>query len=203
MEEIWKDIDGFGGKYQVSNIGRVRNNDYWGRVRILKPYQKNRKYAKVTLYRDGKPYDCDIHRLVASAFIENPNNYPQVNHKDENKTNNHVDNLEWCSCRYNLFYGNRLKRISDSLSKPVFQYDMECNLVKIYPSARIAEEETGADNRHISDCCLHKNRTHHGYFWRFKGDPPKPGDEKPNPRCAGRVFGRIKREAQDSSPKLF
>lgn len=78
---------------------------------------------------------------------------------------------------------------------------MACNLVKIYPSARIAEEETGADNRHISDCCLHKNRTHHGHFWRFEGDPPKPGDEKPNPRGDGRIYGRIK--PKDTDPKLL
>lgn len=204
MEEIWKDIDGFGGKYQVSNQGRVRcfyRNKGW---RIMKQHIGGNKYPRVSLYKNGEYIDCLVHRLVASAFIDNPTELPQINHKDEDRRNNRVENLEWCTVKYNLLYGNRCKKIAKSLSKAVFQYNLQCELVRVFSSAKEAERETGADNRHISDCCLHKNRTHHGYFWRFEGDPPMLGDDKPNPRGNGRIYGRAhKKQPQDSSPKLF
>ena len=126
--EIWKDIENFEGLYQISNLGRVKSVDRT--VHIIDP-KKNREYDKhfpecikatsldtkgyviVTLKKNGKNSRYRIHRLVAKAFISNPNNYLYVNHKDENKENNCVDNLEWCTSDYNNSYGTRLKRISE------------------------------------------------------------------------------------------
>lgn len=109
MNEVWKDIEGYEGKYQVSNLGRVRGLDRKNSMgktvkgRILKPRKTHAGYLRAHLCRD----DRYIHRLVAEAFIPNPNNLPQINHKDEDKANNSVDNLEWCTCEYNLSYGSR------------------------------------------------------------------------------------------------
>ena len=112
MNEVWKDIQGYEGKYQVSNLGRVKSLSrkvfngagyYVINEKILKPRKTHTGYLRVHLCRD----DRYIHRLVAEAFIPNSNNYSEVNHKDENKQNNRVDNLEWCTREYNLVYGSR------------------------------------------------------------------------------------------------
>lgn len=110
MEEVWKDIEGYEGYYQVSNLGRVKGikiiNQY-KKERLLSQYlnNKGRGYYKVWLYKDKKRKMHYVHRLVAKAFLPNPNNYPDINHKDENSRNNQVDNLEWCNESYNLSYG--------------------------------------------------------------------------------------------------
>lgn len=112
MCEIWKDIRGYEGLYQVSNLGRVRSldrrdkrNRYWPE-RVLKSIVGKFGYASVHLLKDGVTKTAKVHRLVALMFIENPNNYKEVNHKDENKLNNSVDNLEWCTRSYNVTYGS-------------------------------------------------------------------------------------------------
>ena len=126
MEEIWKDIviekNGvsydFSGKYQVSNMGRVKSLiDNHGKYRehILKPrLNKENKYLQVRLFKGSKGKEFTVHRLVANAFIPNPNNLPIVNHKDENPSNNCVDNLEWCTNEYNLNYGTSRERLSEA-----------------------------------------------------------------------------------------
>ena len=113
MREIWKDVKGYEGLYQVSNLGRVKRLRFINRhldfkqEKILKPYKDGGDYYFVIgLHKNGKKKYKAIHRLVAEAFIPNPNNYPIVNHKDENKENNYVDNLEWCTHKYNSNYGN-------------------------------------------------------------------------------------------------
>ena len=95
-KEIWKDIQGYEGIYQVSSYGRVKSFKK-NKVKILKPQMHYKGYKFVTLHKNGIGEKCKVHRLVAKAFIPNPNNYPVVNHKDENKSNNNVENLEWCS----------------------------------------------------------------------------------------------------------
>lgn len=114
MKEIWKDCKGYEGKYQVSNLGRV-----WsiGSQKYLKGSYDKDGYIQVYLTaKNGKTKIEKIHRLVALAFLDNPNNYPQVNHKDKNKQNNCVDNLEWCDIKYNNTYSKgQLKRVSGYL----------------------------------------------------------------------------------------
>lgn len=118
MEEVWKDINGYEGLYQVSNCGRIRSLDRYdsmGRFRkgIIKADTHNGYgYRNVMLSKDGRSETLYVHRLVALAFIPNDNNLPQVNHKDENKENNHVDNLEWCTNEYNSNYGNHNEKLS-------------------------------------------------------------------------------------------
>ena len=116
MEEIWKDIEGYEGLYQVSNLGRVksfpRKGTHTTKERILKLTKSNKNYVIVILKNNYIQKAKSVHRLVAEAFIPNPNNLPQVNHKDENKLNNKVDNLEWCDNIYNCNYGTRNKRLS-------------------------------------------------------------------------------------------
>lgn len=112
---IWKDIENFEG-YQVSDTGLVRSNKYWGQFRrknedgLLSQRTYKSGYKYVNLYKEGRMYSVKVHRLVANAFIPNPNNYPQVNHKDENVANNNVTNLEWCNAKYNMTYNNLQER---------------------------------------------------------------------------------------------
>ena len=122
MQELWKDIDGYEGFYQISNFGRVKslsrkvsgggNRSYYTKERVLAP-RIVQNYNTVQLSKFGVITVYRINRLVAQAFIPNPDNLPEVNHKDENKLNNRVDNLEWCSHLYNCNYGTRNSRLSD------------------------------------------------------------------------------------------
>ena len=117
MEE-WRDIKGYEGKYQVSNLGRVKSlKNCKGncREKILKLRPNKNGYIRIELYIYGKNKKFPVHRLVAAAFIPNPDNYKEVNHKDEDKTNNRVDNLEWCTRKYNANYGTMDKRISEKM----------------------------------------------------------------------------------------
>lgn len=121
MKEIWKDIEGYEGKYQVSNLGRIksleRKNSRGNQIRekILKLIYDKDGYLLVNLYKNSKKKTYKVHRLVALAHIPNPNNYPQVNHKDENPSNNHISNLEWCTNKYNCNYGTKKERLSKKL----------------------------------------------------------------------------------------
>ena len=114
MKEIWKDIAGFEGHYQVSNLGHVKSLErigYGGKTipeRMLKQNLDGDGYPRIGLHKNGCTKTRHVHRLVAEAFILNPQNYPEVNHKDENKQNNNANNLEWCTTKYNLTYGHRL-----------------------------------------------------------------------------------------------
>ena len=114
-KEIWKEIKGYEGRYQISSLGRVKSLNYnkTGKEDILSP-GNIRGYLHVRLSKEGKSKPFQVHRLVALHFIPNPNNYPEVNHKDENKQNNTVDNLEWCDRKYNCNYGTRTQRSSES-----------------------------------------------------------------------------------------
>lgn len=121
MTEEWKDVDGWAGLYQVSNTGRVRSLDrntgtQTFRGRELKQYIDKDGYAHVTFFLNGRMKHYSVHRLVASAFVPNPNNFPQTNHKDENPINNSSDNLEWCDVKYNINYGNHKRNVGIALS---------------------------------------------------------------------------------------
>ena len=118
MEE-WKDVVGYEGKYQVTATGRIRTLNFKGTgiIQELFPIKNIWGYMTIQLYKDGRYHNCGVHRLVAMAFIPNPDNLSQVNHKDEDKTNNTVDNLEWCTAKYNCNYGTRNIRTNETKRK--------------------------------------------------------------------------------------
>lgn len=167
--EIWKDIPNYEGLYQVSNLGRIRSLYNYRKYNILTQNIK-RGYYQIGLRKNGVRKWHQVQRLVALAFIPNPNNLPQVNHKNENKLDNNVNNLEWCSVSYNNTYGTRIKRVKEKVSKPVYQYDLEGNFIKKHDSLVDATKEMGLkSNSTISLCCSGKYETAAGYKWKYEG----------------------------------
>ena len=169
MEEIWKDKKDYEGHYQVSNFGRVKSIKF-GKEIILKQHINIKGgYYYVCLLKNGKHKNYYVHRLVAQAFIDNPNNLPEVNHKDECKTNNVVSNLEWCDRKYNHNYGTINERISQSQSKPVLQYDLNGNLIKEWKSINECGRN-GFNQGDICKCCNGKRKTAKGFIWVYKNE---------------------------------
>ena len=166
-KEIWKPVVGYEGLYEVSNWGRIKSIKF-GKERILNPGTNSCGYLHVGLYKNGKRKIFLVHRLVAEAFIPNPNNLPCINHKDENKLNNSVENLEWCNSKYNNTYGTRIERISKKLSKPVLQYTLDGVFVREWPSTMQAEREGGFNQAHIWMCCKGEQKTHKNFIWKYK-----------------------------------
>ena len=162
MEE-WRDIKGYEGAYQVSSYGRIRsfkNN----KVKVLKAQYHYKGYLFVTLLKNGTSKKYKVHRLVAQAFIPNPNNYPQVNHKDEVKDNNVVENLEWCTASYNNTYNNKAKKIGETHNKKVICL----NTGEIFDSVKDARNKYNIKGRgNISECCKGKRKTAGGMKWAY------------------------------------
>lgn len=159
MEEMWKDIKGYEELYWVSNLGRVKS-----KRKILKPI--NSEYLKVGLSKNGIQTTKYIHRLVAETFLGKSD--LQVNHKDENKHNNCVDNLEWITFKENMNYGTKQDR--ESLIKTkynVLQYDLDGNLIKKWFNLREIIQNTNYKKSNIQYCCLGKNKTAYGYIWKY------------------------------------
>lgn len=198
-EEIWKDIEGYEGLYQVSNMGRVKSLSrmkWSGRgyfktpEKILKARPFKNGYLYVNLWKDGKMKHYTIHRLVSQAFIPNPNNLPQVNHIDENKENNCVDNLEWVTCKENLNHGTHNKRMAEKkkgrkqseesikkrvekntnhpkLSKPIIGIDIVTGLIVEFPSAHEASRVLGIFQANITSCLKGRYKTAGGFVWHY------------------------------------
>ena len=165
--EIWKD---YKERYKVSNFGRVFSKRL---NKIMKQQTNAYGYNRVCIYEDTKHYKrMLVHRLVAELFIDNPDNLPQVNHKDENKQNNVVSNLEWCTHEYNNTYGTRLERVRDKQingkkSKPVLQFDLNGNLIKEWKSINECGRN-GFNQGAVAACCQGKRKTHKGFIWKYK-----------------------------------
>lgn len=157
QNEIWKDIPGFPGYYQVSDQGRVATLKHG--FRIYKPEKTKTGYYQVSIER--KRYK--IHRLVALAFIPNPDGLPQINHKNEIKTDNRADNLEWCTCKYNVNYGTAIERRSKKRGKPV----MCIETGNIFESCKAAGREMNLDFSHIAKCCREILPQHKGFHFKF------------------------------------
>ena len=157
MNEEWRDIKGYEGKYQVSNLGRVKSlkdkyNNY--REKILKP-GNYRGYLYVNLCKEGKSKRFHVHRLVAIHFISNSNTYPQVNHKDENPSNNRVDNLEWCTTKYNINYGTHNKGFKNPKAHKV-----QCITTgKVFNCIQEASEYYYINRNCITACCVGRQKT--------------------------------------------
>jgi hypothetical protein len=191
--EVWKDVVGYEGIYQVSNLGRVqrRIRKKSGRVKgftrgvILKPEQCINGYLRVRLYFNGIGKHCLIHRLVGMAFIDNPNGYPEINHKDEVKQNNSVNNLEWCTGKYNSNYGTgRIRalantdikkktantdyeKIAQKTRKKVKQIDLSGKIITTWEGQKQAAQLLGIRQGAISNCCVGRTNTAGGYKWQY------------------------------------
>ena len=143
MEEEWRDIKGYENLYQVSNKGRVKSlgngKSNYSKERLLKTRKNKRGYIQVNFSKDGKIKMFYVHRLVAETFIPNPNNYPVINHRDETPCNNCVENLEWCTQKYNVNYGTGKFRTAAKNSRPVKCLDLETNKTTYYDSHKEAE----------------------------------------------------------------
>jgi hypothetical protein len=206
MEEIWKDIKGYEGLYQVSTFGRVKALsrtivDSMGRhmcreERILCPRISSQTgYPAVNLSKDSEARTHNIHRLVAEAFIPNPSDLPCINHKDESRDNNHVENLEWCTYLYNNTYGTAPERRNKSIreffdthtveghllpSVPIVQYTLKGEAVREFRSINEAERELHlGQSSGVSACCNGKLKTAYGFVWRFKEEPFSLEEYKP------------------------
>ena len=192
MKEIWKDIIGYEGLYQVSNFGRVKSLDkimfVYGcqkdpiqaikKGKILTPRKNSDGYDKVSLTKNKVAKEYFIHRLVAICFLDNPNNYEEVNHIDGNKTNNNVSNLEWCTHLQNMqhCYENNLRKKSTTHcglkygnnpnAKKVYQYDLNMNFIASWSSFSEAANFVGVDSSNISRCCSGETKTCKGFIWK-------------------------------------
>ena len=169
--EIWRDIKGYDGEYQVSNLGRVKSLKY-GKEKIMKFGTNKDNYLRVILCKNNKVKTFRVHLLVAMAFLPNPDNLPQLNHKDENPSNNNVENLEWCTISYNINYGTRNKRVSKILtngilSMKVDQFSKKGEFIKTWPSIMQVERELGIDNSSISKCCKGKNKSAGKFIFKY------------------------------------
>ena len=166
--EIWRDIKDYEGLYQISNLGNVKS--------LYRKCSKNgnrsigtdnKGYKRLYLNKNGKRKSHRVHRLVASAFIPNDKNFPQVNHKDENKENNRVDNLEWCTNEYNNNYGTRSERQARTLRMELIGVDTNSGLILEYDGVRVAERLGGFDSSAISKCCNGVLKTHKNFKWFY------------------------------------
>lgn len=180
MEEIWKDVEGYEGLYQVSNKARVRSKNT-----ILSPEISNKGYLMVGMRKPGKHQLKTIHRMMGIAFIPNPEPliYDCINHKDGNKLNNDLDNLEWCTKSMNNKHayatGLKIPKWTDKhgeehpRSKKVFQFDRLGKFIKEHINSRIASNETGANYKHISAVTKGKRLTAGGYLWSYESSLSK------------------------------
>lgn len=184
MEEFWKQVKGYEELYEVSNYGRLKrlpykNTNYTKGHKqtysrsfnggIIKGSVCRNGYRRVTLTKDGVNKYFHVHRLVAEAFIPNPDNLPFVNHIDEIRTNNRADNLEWCSCQYNNTYKNARKRFAEAYIKnhsyPVKMFTISGEPVQTFPSIREAAKAVGVTSNTIYRAITKERKTAAGYIW--------------------------------------
>lgn len=164
-DEIWKEIKDY-PCYMVSSRGRVKSIK---RNKLKASTLQPNGYLSVHLCNNGVPKRFSIHRLVAQTFLPNPNNLPQVNHRNEIKTDNRVENLEWCTAKYNSNYGKR----TDKTRKPILQFDKQGNFLRSWKSITEIKNTTGLAVSNICRCCKCEHRTAGGYVWGYVDDYEK------------------------------
>lgn len=175
-----KEIKEYEGLYAINTKGEVfrigfSEKDYANKSKYklpfkLKPSIDKDGYCKITLTKNGNPKQYFVHRLMAKAFIDNPENKTQVNHKNGNKSDNSIENLEWCTQSENRIHC--LKHLkpqlkNNKLSKEVIQKDIDGNIIKIFPSAKQAMRDTGFSQGHISEVCRGEKKTYKGFIWEY------------------------------------
>lgn len=169
--EVWKNIPGFEGLYQASSLGRIRSLDMKVKYKntsstalkkgkILSPKTTNKGYLEVVLMKNSVRHVKRVHRLVALAFIPNPENYTTINHINENKKDNSIESLEWCTVRHNCEAYTASRNV-------VYQYNLEGKLIKIWHSLTRAAEDVGGDKTGIQHCCCAKLKTYKGFIWSY------------------------------------
>lgn len=182
MEEVWKDMAGYEGLYQVSNLGRVQslprvnfcvNRAYIRKGKVLKETVDKDGYLHVSLSKESIQRRFSIHRLVAKHFIPNPQDLPQVNHKNEVVYDNRLENLEWCDCVYNIRYGTGIKRraklqTNKHGAKAVLQFSLDGKFIREFLSTMEIVRIYGFRQSHINECCLGKAKSSYGYVWKYK-----------------------------------
>lgn len=163
--------------YQVSNMGRVKSLKKKQPVILQGSYDKD-GYLQVGLSNNSKSKTIRVHRLVATTFLDNPENKPEINHKNEIRDDNRLTNLEWTTRKENIAHGTHNKKLSEARIKnnylykrAVDQYDIDGKLLNTYDSIKEAAECTGISKITISGCCVHKYKKCRQYIWRYKGDP--------------------------------
>lgn len=176
MSEVWKDIVNYEGFYQVSNLGRVRSLDRYDnrgifhKSQIIKPKEHPRGYYGISLWKEGKQSQFLVHRLVAQAFIPNENDMPDINHRNENKTDNRADNLEWCDKEYNNNYGQHHEKHNSAIGwymRSVIQLSSDGETIATYPSVSEAARSIGVSAKAIRLCISGKNKKCGGYRWKY------------------------------------
>lgn len=187
MQEIWKDIEGYEGSYQVSNLGRVRsltrkvktfNGFRLTKGKLLKPLKTNRNYFRVDLKRNQKDKYVSVHRLVAEAFLPNPNNLPEVNHKDSNPSNNNVKNLEWCTQSHNIKYAYKYGNAKPTKGcfqkgnipynrRKINQYSKNGEYLNTFNSVKEAGLYVNTVPSNINNCLSGNAKTAKGYIWKY------------------------------------
>ncbi len=187
MTEEWRtavyNSEVYEGLYKVSNLGKIMSLNYrnTGRAELMNPVEDKDGYLRVGLSKNGEYKMCSVHRLVAQTFIPNPENLPEVNHIDEDKTNNFVflnedgsadkekSNLEWCDRKYNNNYGTRTERFIKTMSKKVLQFSKTGEFIREWESTRECGRN-GFDQGAVSACCRGERKTHKGFLWMFADD---------------------------------
>ena len=173
QEEIWKDVKGYEGLYQVSSHGRVKSLDFLGKngrlysSAIKKQCIGNHGYFCVTLTKEGNKKPKLVHRLLAIAFIPNPKNKPYVNHIDESRDNNSLENLEWCTHKENINHGTAMERSRLKRVKKIYQYTLDKKLIKIWDSVTEASMTLGYSKGNLSNACLGRVKTSYGFIWSY------------------------------------
>ena len=182
MKEIWKDIVGYEGSYQVSNSGKVRSLNYLGhgKTKELSPGVTRDDYLIVCLSKNNQPKHFTVHRLVATHFLDNHRNKPEVDHIDNDRQNNHVENLRWVTRQENVSHRDKQKRFASNrtllgkfgrehpASKPILQFSDSGEFIAEFSCINEASRKIGISHSQISSVCHGRYRTASGYKWRFK-----------------------------------
>lgn len=170
MKEEWRDVPGYEGLYKVSNIGRVKSLNFDGssEERIMTPYDVH-KYKRIRLFKNKTPKSVGVHRLVADAFIDNPENKPYINHIDGNQSNNHVINLEWCTQSENTIHAYRVLGFKASGGREKKRVRL-VETGQIFGSIKEASRITGHNRTSIISCCKGRYKTSNGMHWEYVED---------------------------------